>query len=98
MNRLGERRFPLCNADRLTLYVFGACMHENGGLKDKPEANRDFYHTCYSLSGCSVLNYAKANLKETDPVYNVTVDKMGFAKAFFAKLPSTHEELMVLDC
>ena len=30
------------------------CQHSGGGLIDKPGKNRDYYHTCYCLSGLSV--------------------------------------------
>ncbi|KAH9259380.1 hypothetical protein BASA81_002423 [Batrachochytrium salamandrivorans] len=96
INRLGSGTFPQCNSDRLLRYVFGACRHEYGGLKDKPDTGRDYYHTCYSLSGVSVADHAKAGLRETDPVFNVTVDKLSHAKLFFARQPSSHQELMSL--
>lgn len=32
-------------------------QEENGGLKDKPGKSRDFYHTCYALSGLSVSQH-----------------------------------------
>ena len=105
--------YPNCNHKRLVQYVIGACTHGNGGLKDKPDTHRDFYHTCYALSGLSVVqannNYVNSimsgdsssgdlhSLKETDPVFNVVVDKLGKARAFFARLPSTHDELMRID-
>ncbi len=30
------------------------CQDPRGGLVDKPGKGRDFYHTCYTLSGLSV--------------------------------------------
>jgi protein farnesyltransferase subunit beta len=109
LNRLGTKMyFPNCNSARLLQYVIGACTHGNGGFKDKPDTHRDYYHTCYALSGLSIvlandkltnssIDLGMSQLKETDPVYNVTVDKLGRARAFFARLPCTHAELMALE-
>jgi len=30
---------------------------ENGGIIDKPGKGRDYYHTCYGLSGLSVSQF-----------------------------------------
>lgn len=35
-----------------------------GGFRDKPGKSRDFYHTCYCLSGLSVCQHA--SLKDAD--------------------------------
>ena len=70
-------------------------------MQDKPGTGRDFYHTCYSLSGLSVLQHRNEapllRLARTDPVYNVEETRLGRARAFFAKLPNTHAELMRLE-
>ena len=36
-----------------------------GGLVDKPGKTRDFYHTCYALSGLSVAQHPPAG---ADPI------------------------------
>jgi protein farnesyltransferase subunit beta len=92
---------PNCDAGRLLRYVVGACTHGSGGLKDKPGAHRDYYHTCYALSGLSVVlgNDPTPNmfgLKRTNPIYNVIEERMGLARAYFAKAPNTHLELLSL--
>ncbi|XP_028409081.1 protein farnesyltransferase subunit beta-like [Dendronephthya gigantea] len=38
----------------LQTYVLANCQYASGGLIDKPGKMRDFYHTCYCLSGLSV--------------------------------------------
>ena len=35
-------------------YLLICCQDSRGGLIDKPGKSRDFYHTCYTLSGLSV--------------------------------------------
>jgi protein farnesyltransferase subunit beta len=51
-------RIPrLMDADALQRYVLLACQEPAGGLRDKPGKGRDFYHTCYCLSGLSVAQH-----------------------------------------
>ena len=33
------------------------CQDTRGGLVDKPGKSRDYYHTCYTLSGLSVAQH-----------------------------------------
>uniref|UniRef100_M4ENG5 Prenyltransferase alpha-alpha toroid domain-containing protein n=1 Tax=Brassica campestris TaxID=3711 RepID=M4ENG5_BRACM len=39
-----------------------------GGFRDKPGRPRDFYHTCYCLSGLSVAQHAWSKDKDTPPL------------------------------
>ena len=103
LNRLEPEKFhPNCDAAKLLRYVVGACTHVNGGLRDKPGAHRDYYHTCYALSGLSVVlsnesstdDSKMLSLKRSNPVYNVVEEKLGLARAFFARSACSHEELM----
>eukprot|EP00979_Chaetoceros_neogracilis_P004965 scaffold845_cov274-Chaetoceros_neogracile.AAC.58 len=41
----------------LQRYVLLCAQDVNGGLRDKPSKPRDFYHTCYNLSGLSVSQH-----------------------------------------
>ena len=41
----------------LQKYLLMCCQDKEGGMKDKPRKHRDFYHTCYALSGLSVSQY-----------------------------------------
>lgn len=47
----------LCSSKALQSYVLVCCQGSIGGLLDKPGKRRDFYHSCYTLSGISVLQY-----------------------------------------
>jgi len=40
---------------------------ELGGLRDKPNKTRDFYHTCYSLSGMSIAQNTIIRAPPDDP-------------------------------
>lgn len=80
-------------------------QQSDGGLRDKPGKGRDFYHTCYTLSGLSVAQHCLADnpivvgdssnkLKRTNPVYNIAEDRVGRAMAYFELLPSDHDSLL----
>jgi len=44
----------LFNAEALLDYIMVCCQCKTGGLRDKPGKGRDYYHTCYCISGASV--------------------------------------------
>ena len=49
----------LFDQEALQEYLLVCCQDPRGGLVDKPGKARDFYHTCYTLSGLSVAqNFA----------------------------------------
>jgi protein farnesyltransferase subunit beta len=41
----------------LQRYILLCAQDVNGGLRDKPSKPRDFYHTCYNLSGLSIAQH-----------------------------------------
>lgn len=69
-------------------YILINCQYHAGGLIDKPGKSRDFYHTCYCLSGLSVAQHfilkhqMKTDavggddnvLKPIHPLYNICID------------------------
>ena len=73
------------DAAQLERYILLCCQDVNGGLRDKPSKSRDFYHSCYCLSGLAVAqhyscgpHYADSDdtnrLPRTHPVYNLRVE------------------------
>ena len=78
----------------------------DGGLRDKPGKPRDYYHTCYSLSGLSAMqNFlgerittwgdAEGNIvAPTHPAFNIRETKVADAFAYFGEMPCDHESLM----
>lgn len=42
------------NQEALQRYILHCAQTSEGGLRDKPGKGRDYYHSCYSLSGLSV--------------------------------------------
>jgi len=83
-------------------YLLICCQDHRGGLLDKPGKSRDFYHTCYTLSGLavaqtflssqgqtntSVLGDPRNVLAPVHPVYNICVDSAAGADAYFSPLP-----------
>lgn len=81
-------------------YVLINCQYHAGGLIDKPGKSRDFYHTCYCLSGLSAAqnfilkSHYTVNtvggeenlLKPIHPLYNISVDKALAASKHFKSL------------
>ena len=65
------------NRRRLQEWVLCCCQDPRGGLKDKPDRPRDYYHTCYSLSGLS-LSFRSTSPRhcQTDLLFNVRKDKL----------------------
>ncbi|XP_017389325.1 protein farnesyltransferase subunit beta [Cebus imitator] len=82
-------------------YILMCCQCPAGGLLDKPGKSRDFYHTCYCLSGLSiaqhfgsgamlhdvVLGVPENALQPTHPVYNIGPDKVIQATTYFLQKP-----------
>lgn len=49
---------PLFHSLALQQYILLCSQLENGGFRDKPGKPRDFYHTCYCLSGLTVCQHS----------------------------------------
>ena len=47
----------LFRQEAMQAYTIYCVQRPQGGLKDKPSAGTDPYHTMYSLAGCSVGQY-----------------------------------------
>ncbi|XP_063803268.1 protein farnesyltransferase subunit beta isoform X1 [Pseudophryne corroboree] len=85
------------NQHALQEYILLCCQCPSGGLLDKPGKSRDFYHTCYCLSGLSmaqhygsgeilhetIIGVPENSLKPTHPVYNIGPDKVAHAIMHF---------------
>jgi protein farnesyltransferase subunit beta len=78
--------FLLFDAPMLERYILLCAQDVNGGLRDKPSKSRDFYHSCYNLSGLSVAQHyggeeryghaEKSQLHRTHPCYNIRVERV----------------------
>eukprot|EP01100_Stratorugosa_tubuloviscum_P011501 TRINITY_DN5131_c0_g4_i1.p1 TRINITY_DN5131_c0_g4~~TRINITY_DN5131_c0_g4_i1.p1 ORF type:complete len:269 (-),score=117.27 TRINITY_DN5131_c0_g4_i1:191-997(-) len=82
-------------------YILFCCQDINGGLKDKPGKNCDFYHTCYSLCGLSIaqnnlpITEEVTKTNEHDPIklkninsrYGVASDKIELILNYFKQQP-----------
>mmetsp|Transcript_29108 Transcript_29108/g.59069 ORF Transcript_29108/g.59069 Transcript_29108/m.59069 type:complete len:230 (-) Transcript_29108:53-742(-) len=77
----------LCfDREKLQRYILLCAQDVNGGLRDKPSKPRDFYHSCYNLSGLSVTQHCLSNsigdidaanaIGETHPVLNIRVERV----------------------
>ncbi|KAL5009112.1 hypothetical protein ScPMuIL_014693 [Solemya velum] len=84
----------LFHQEALQEYLLICCQHQGGGLVDKPGKARDYYHTCYCLSGmsvaqhfaggklshCYVVGHPDNELKATHPVYTHWSELCGSCK------------------
>ncbi|XP_064369430.1 protein farnesyltransferase subunit beta isoform X2 [Dromaius novaehollandiae] len=82
-------------------YILLCCQCPAGGLLDKPGKSRDFYHTCYCLSGLAIaqhfgsgdlhheviLGIPENRLQATHPVYNIAPEKVVKAVMHFLQQP-----------
>lgn len=88
---------PYFHPFALQQYIYVCSQDEDGGLRDKPGKPRDFYHTCYSLSGLSLAQHSSLGktilgesenlLNELDPRYGVRKDKLHHSEKYFKELP-----------
>ena len=82
--------------EQAQMYVLLACQGDQGGLRDKPGKQPDFYHSCYALSGLAALQFptndsrehtvlgANSLLQRNCVLYNNTIDRVLHARNFFA--------------
>ncbi|KAJ4928626.1 hypothetical protein JOQ06_004256, partial [Pogonophryne albipinna] len=99
-SELSRRRW-MFEQQALQEYILLCCQNPGGGLVDKPGKSRDFYHTCYCLSGLSIaqhfgnmdlhhemiLGEEENRLAPTHPVYNICPEKVSKALQHFHQLP-----------
>ncbi|PYH96834.1 beta subunit of farnesyltransferase [Aspergillus ellipticus CBS 707.79] len=52
-----RRAGSLYSREGLTRYILACCQSKHGGLRDKPGKHPDSYHTCYTLTGLSSVQY-----------------------------------------
>jgi len=83
----------LFNQRALQEYLLCCCQEASGGLIDKPGKIRDYYHTCYCLSGLSIAQNSLSSqlivgpqenkVAPIHPLFNVRLDSVRFAKEYF---------------
>ncbi|KEG02402.1 protein farnesyltransferase subunit beta, putative [Plasmodium vinckei vinckei] len=72
INNLKENTNILFNMNYLKLYLLLCSQSNKGGMKDKPKEKVDYYHTCYALSGLTLVeNYLLAHKQYFEDTYNV---------------------------
>ncbi|RMZ96047.1 farnesyltransferase subunit beta [Brachionus plicatilis] len=94
--------FPIIHSvlilEALQEYILVCCQANYGGIIDKPGKNRDYYHTCYGLSGLSVSQYCMDNtvnicgndeslLNRTHPLFNIGFEGANRAINYFKDHP-----------
>ncbi|KAA8548094.1 hypothetical protein F0562_004645 [Nyssa sinensis] len=58
---------PLFQSAALQQYILLCSQVDVGGFRDKPGKHRDYYHTCYCLSGLSVCQYSQSKDAQSAP-------------------------------
>ncbi|GBN51621.1 Protein farnesyltransferase subunit beta [Araneus ventricosus] len=103
----------LFNQKALQEYILISCQAPHGGLIDKPGKTKDYYHTCYALSGLSVAQHFHNGIKGQDtvvghydnelipthPIYNICVPSAIQAIQYFQHLtyPVMPDEIQISD-
>ncbi|XP_054803726.1 protein farnesyltransferase subunit beta [Prosopis cineraria] len=59
---------PLFHSIALQQYILLCSQDLEGGLRDKPGKRRDYYHTCYCLSGLSLCQYSWSKNPDSPPL------------------------------
>ncbi|KAJ4729203.1 Protein farnesyltransferase subunit beta [Melia azedarach] len=59
---------PLYHSIALQRYILICSQDPGGGLKDKPRKPKDYYHTCYCLSGLSVCQHSWLKDEDSSPL------------------------------
>eukprot|EP01114_Cavostelium_apophysatum_P020546 TRINITY_DN6919_c0_g1_i1.p1 TRINITY_DN6919_c0_g1~~TRINITY_DN6919_c0_g1_i1.p1 ORF type:complete len:409 (+),score=40.52 TRINITY_DN6919_c0_g1_i1:70-1296(+) len=80
----------------LQKYILLCCQDFGGGIRDKPGKHKDYYHTCYGLSGLSISQHNKPGvpltilgdtnnlLEPTHFVFNIHTAKVLSVTSYFA--------------
>lgn len=85
----------LYHAPGLLDYILVCAQTPHGGLRDKPGKGRDYYHTCYSLSGLAIAASAHSlegvprewieGVRLVNPVFNVVNEQVETALRHFGQ-------------
>ncbi|XP_010243000.1 PREDICTED: protein farnesyltransferase subunit beta isoform X2 [Nelumbo nucifera] len=59
---------PLFHSVALQQYILLCSQVQDGGFRDKPGKHRDYYHTCYCLSGLAVCQYSWCKDADSPPL------------------------------
>jgi prenyltransferase beta subunit len=65
----------LFDTGMLERYILLCAQDIHGGLRDKPSKSRDFYHSCYNLSGLSIGQENEGRVAKTHPCFNIRVER-----------------------
>ncbi|TNJ27905.1 Protein farnesyltransferase subunit beta [Giardia muris] len=82
----------LINLQSLSQYILTCARAPNGlGLRDKPTADPDIYHTFYVSSGYLILTHRSGSSKVVDAAFNLPHGLAEEMHAHFASLPTKPE-------
>ena len=86
-----------CDPAALERYILLCSQDTNGGFRDKPGSNRDYYHTCYCLSGLAAVtlgephaaNYDHPDRLSLHHVFNIRHADVNATQRYFQRHPFT---------
>lgn len=70
-----DDRSILVDTGMLERYILLCAQDIHGGLRDKPSKSRDFYHSCYNLSGLSIGQGDGGRVAKTHPCFNIRIER-----------------------
>ncbi|KAK6198578.1 type II proteins geranylgeranyltransferase beta subunit [Scheffersomyces amazonensis] len=83
---LGKQHYV--DLKKLENFILTCQDFQEGGISDRPDNQTDIYHTCFGITGLSLIDYKKYNFKEIDPIYCMPVEvTMKFKKWKYNDIP-----------
>lgn len=74
----------------LQRYILLCAQEVSGGLRDKPSKPRDFYHSCYNLSGLALSQHSGIATPSSDESNSVGEEGGDFGHPTFSRVASSH--------
>lgn len=59
---------------KLESFILNCQDIQHGGISDRPDNQADIFHTCFGITGLSLVDHGKYGLKEIDPIYCMPIE------------------------
>lgn len=69
---LGKKHWV--DVHKLESFILSCQDLEHGGISDRPDNQADIFHTCFGITGLSLVDYGKYGFKEIDPIYCMPIE------------------------
>ncbi|KAL1969552.1 hypothetical protein VTN77DRAFT_8990 [Rasamsonia byssochlamydoides] len=87
----------LYSREGLARYILGCCQSKKGGLRDKPGKHPDSYHTCYTLTGLSNLQYHHYHTGDGSPFSGIFASAFSWKTAPILSSPDAEADANVFE-